>query len=175
VVARFVVDNPTKSDRKDASPAYEASEEFQQQERTRLKKERFIEVFYDMMGSILHTCQVVGIDRSTFYEWRHTDKAFAKALENVEGRRNDEAESMLIQLVREKDGPSVRYFLDRRNPAYKPSKKMEVVTGDRTFEDLLWEQAERDRAIAEGRDPDKAVAEAQGIVAEEGEDNETAS
>lgn len=137
-----------------------AEEERQEQERTRIKKEWFLETFAQQMGSILHTCQIVGIERRTFYNWRNDDSEFRRALEQTKIQRNDMAESVLIELVREKDPSSVRYFLDRNHPDYKPTKKLEVVTGTRTFEDILWEQAEKRRAIAEGRDPETVQIEA---------------
>ena len=40
------------------------------------------------------------------------------------------------------DGPSVRYFLDRKHPEFKPHSVTEVVTGTRTLEDIL-DEAEK--------------------------------
>jgi len=50
------------------------------------------------------------------------------------------------KIMIEKDGPSVRYWLDRKHPEFKPSSITEIIAGERTIEDLI---AEADAKVEE--------------------------
>lgn len=74
-------------------------------------------------------CEKTGVSRNTVYRWKRDDKEFAKALEDAlsDGVSyvNDMSESQLLSLIKEKNFPAVRFWLNKRHPAYKD--KMEVV------------------------------------------------
>lgn len=74
-------------------------------------------------------CEKTGVSRNTVYRWKREDKEFAKALEEAlaDGVNyvNDMSESQLLTLIKEKNFPAVRFWLNKRHPAYKD--KVEVV------------------------------------------------
>jgi predicted DNA-binding transcriptional regulator AlpA len=74
-------------------------------------------------------CEKTGVSRNTVYRWKRDDKEFAKDLEEalIDGVNfvNDMSESQLLSLIKEKNFPAVRFWLNKRHPAYKD--KMEVI------------------------------------------------
>jgi hypothetical protein len=73
-------------------------------------------------------CEKVGISRNTVYRWKREDDSFAKEFEEAlaDGVEfvNDMSESQLLQLIKEKNFSAVRFWLNKRHPAYKD--KLEV-------------------------------------------------
>jgi len=116
--------------------------EGEEQERTKQKKALFLEYFSKSFGVISDVCEKIGISRWTYYEWKKTDPDFAEALTTHEVARNEEVEDVLFKLIRKGDGPSIRFYLERRNPIYKQKVVNEVYTGERTLEDLLDDHAD---------------------------------
>lgn len=87
-------------------------------------------------------CEKSGISRNTLYRWKRDDPEFAKELEKAlsDGVAfvNDMSESQLLQLIKEKSFSAVRFWLNKRHPAYKD--KLEVVSRDERNEELTEEQ-----------------------------------
>ncbi len=86
-------------------------------------------------------CEKVGVSRNSVYRWKREDKEFAKQFDEAlaDGVEfvNDMSESQLLQLIKEKNFSAVRFWLNKRHPAYKD--KLEVTrTGD--IEELSPEQ-----------------------------------
>jgi ACT domain-containing protein len=101
--------------------------EKEEQLRTTRKKELFLEHFEKTMGAIKQTCEKIDIARKTFYEWKNGDPDFAKALETTKIQTLDDAEGILMALVRKGVPRAVTYFLDRQHPGYKPRTVTEIV------------------------------------------------
>jgi hypothetical protein len=77
-------------------------------------------------------CEKTGIARNTVYRWKREDTKFAKDFDEAmfDGVAfvNDMGESQLLTLIKEKNFPAVRFWLNKRHPAYKD--KIEVTTKD---------------------------------------------
>jgi len=115
-----------------------------EQERTIIKKKLFLETFAKSNGVITVCCDKIGMSRERYYEWKNNDLDFANALEEINSQKNEVAEDLLWAMVTiKKDAPSIRYYLDRRHPLYKPKNETEVVVGDRTLEDIIDEDEEK--------------------------------
>jgi hypothetical protein len=136
----------TKVNRIMASMRYEINNEVaKEQERTRVNKELFLQYFGKNRGIISFTCAQVGIDRGTFYNWKNDDKEFREALEKVNANRNDDVEDVLMEKIhREKDGHCTTFYLKSRHPNYKTKIIQEVIKGERTLEDLIAEDNQRE-------------------------------
>jgi len=91
-----------------------------QQRRTLRKKKQFLEVYPDKgYFTVAVTCKIVGIkSRRTVYNWIRDDIDFKQAMEDVVDIQRDFVQDLLMLLIAKGDGPSVRYFLDRRHPDY---------------------------------------------------------
>lgn len=127
-------------------PTEEAKEK-KERESTRIRKERFLEVYAQTAGIKTVACEKAGIGRTQLYEWINTDPEFKSKLFDVETSQLDMAEDRLLKLIQQDDGPSVRYFLDRRHPKYKPTSETTLVLG-KTFTQMLWEEGMRRRQQA---------------------------
>lgn len=129
--------------------------EKEEQERTKKKKAQFLQVYAANMATIGVACDKAEIHRDTYYHWMKTDPQFRSAVAQVDDSRIDMVEDELMQLIQKHDGPSIRFFLERKAPEYKAKSQTEIVTGDKTFEELLYAQAEKRKALAEGKQPEK--------------------
>jgi len=126
--------------------------EREEQDRTRIKKQEFLDAFPKNRGVIYRTAEAIGISDSTFYEWRDADPEFAKAVKAARAHLNSKVEDVLMKKVFvDEDGPSVRFYLERRDPEYKAKNITEVVAGVRTLEDILDQaEAEQDKQPEHG-------------------------
>lgn len=111
-----------------------------EQERTRINKELFLEELPKCRGIIRLTCQKIGIGERTYYDWRDQDPEFMAEVNKQYINLNDKIKDVLLKkILVEEDGPSVRYYLDRKVAEFMPKAKSEIFTSNRTLEDLLRE------------------------------------
>ena len=89
-------------------------------------------------------CEKVNVGKSTVYRWRDEDKKFAKDLEEalIEGESlvNDMSESQLISLIKEKNLPAIRFWLNHRHAKFR--EKVEITAKFEKQEELTPEQEE---------------------------------
>jgi hypothetical protein len=99
-----------------------------QQARTLDKKQKFLEVYADQAcGIITRACKLSGIkSRKTIYNWIESDPDFKKAMENMGSIKQDFVDDLLTAQMVRGDGPSIRYFLDKRHPAYKRRRSNKI-------------------------------------------------
>jgi hypothetical protein len=104
--------------------------EVEEQERTRISKKLFLENYEICRGVVSAICDKIGINNATFYKWKNSDPEFVENLEKLKENINDEVEDILMGLVRIKRDPtSVRYYLDRRHPDYRPRQELGGIEG----------------------------------------------
>lgn len=81
-------------------------------------------------------CEKTGVSRNTVYRWKRDDLDFAAEFDDAlaEGvnYENDMSESQLLQLIKDQNFSAVRFWLNKRHPAYK--EKLEVVNKHEIFE-----------------------------------------
>jgi len=112
--------------------------EREEQERTTIKKKLFIEFFTKSKGIISHACAKTEIDRETYRRWKKEDPEFTKAIEAALGNQIEDVRDVLNELVFvKKHAPSVHFWLNKRDPAFRDRSITEVVVGDKTLEDVL--------------------------------------
>ncbi|MFA5129733.1 MAG: hypothetical protein WC477_02305 [Patescibacteria group bacterium] len=93
----------------------------EEQERTKIKKRLFLEVYGRALGSISRSCRAIEIARSTYYEWIENDLEFKKEVDMTAFMVRDDVDGYLLDLIHEKHHPaSIRYWLSRRHPKYRP-------------------------------------------------------
>ncbi len=98
-----------------------------------MKKNKYQEQFLLELAKVpivQVACEKTDLSRNTIYRWRKEDVSFAKkmdqALADGVALVNDMGESQLLTLIKEKNFPAVRFWLNKRHPAYKD--KIEVTT-----------------------------------------------
>ena len=61
-----------------------------------IKKKAIIEALIKSLGVVSTACKIVGIGRTTFYDWLKDDKDFKKEVEDIQNVALDFAESELF-------------------------------------------------------------------------------
>lgn len=136
--------------------------------RTERNKKAFIEAYEDSMCSISASVAKANIARSTYYEWMKNDTMFRSEIYRLDEELNAKVEDKLKGLIANNDSQSIRYYLDRRNPDYKPTSKTEHVLGG-SFEDFIYMIAAKRKA---GIMPaDAVILEPKQINGEQSNDN----
>lgn len=125
-------------------------EERAEQERTKDAKRRFLEVFEDTMCTITLACAQAGVTRDTYYKWMKYDAQFRSTVAILNDRVGDQVEDRLKKLIQQDTPASVHFWLDRKDPRYRKSSKLEIETkAGRSLEEQLYEKAAKKKAEAE--------------------------
>lgn len=97
-----------------------------------MKKDKYAEKFLvelQKVPIVQVACEKSGVSRNSIYRWKREDKVFHEAFDTAlaEGVSyvNDMSESQLLSLIKEKNFSAVRFWLNKRHPAYR--EKIEVV------------------------------------------------
>ena len=78
------------------------------------KHNKAIDAFKRNNCNTSKACEAIGISRTTWYEWRNTNLAFAQALEDARESIIDMAEDTLLLLIKSKNVAAVIFFLKCR-------------------------------------------------------------
>lgn len=98
-----------------------------EQERTTIRKRKFLEMFDKTLGIIGAACQAAGITRTTYYDWKETDPAFKKAVDRIIFVQSEAVEDKLIQNIGKNNTSSIHFYLSRRHPLYRQKLESDVV------------------------------------------------
>lgn len=82
-------------------------------------------------GNVFVACLKSNIGRTTYYRWRTEDATFQKQSDMAiqHGRENncDIGEHALMQKVKEKDMPAIKYLLGHMSPRYRQKNTTKVI------------------------------------------------
>jgi len=92
------------------------------------KKKRFIEFYSrpEVQGNISMTCDAVGINRQTYYNWLEKDEKFRKAMYEAKMKMCDEMEQILISRAVEKSDTALIFWLKYNHPQYKENPQVQI-------------------------------------------------
>ena len=74
-------------------------------------KKQIIEALEKTLGVVTSACKLVGIHRSTFYEWYKNDEEFKKSVDSIEDIALDFAESQLHKQIRDGNVTATIFYL----------------------------------------------------------------
>ena len=74
-------------------------------------KKALIEAMEKTLGNVSQSCKMVGIGRTTFYEYYKTDKKFSAACDDCENIALDFVESQLHKQIKEGTPSSTIFYL----------------------------------------------------------------
>lgn len=77
-------------------------------------------------GHIANACQVVGVTRQTYYNWKKEDEAFREAVTDNEEAVIDLVESKLMQNILKGDVTSIIFYLKTKGRARGYQEKQEI-------------------------------------------------
>ncbi len=88
----------------------------------------FPKVLHEYLGSILHTCQALGIDRKNYYNKRLSDPEFARKVDEVFERIEVPlAEEMLRADVFERKQWAIHFTLERASRKWHPKLNLQYL------------------------------------------------
>lgn len=101
------------------------------------KKELFLKEFDKARGIVSLACQIVNINRDTYYDWRKNDEEFAKKLKAIEERNIDMAEAKLLSAIGEDNLTATIFYLKTKgkNRGYVEQRDNNVNVG--SFEQFM--------------------------------------
>jgi len=137
----------------------------EEQERTTIKKDLFLDYFEKLLCDDIMTCQKINIDKRTLLRWRTDDAEFAKKYNDIKYREGEMVESKLRAAIIQGDKPSIRFYLNKRHPEYKDKVINEIVPGgERSMKDIL-EEFEKEKQNATGnKQQSKTIEQGSGGV-----------
>lgn len=78
---------------------------------TRIKKKQMVKAMYYSYGNTSLACRAVGINRVTHYRWLKNDDKYAIAIHDVNERRLDESEAILMKLIAKGSTKAIIFYL----------------------------------------------------------------
>ena len=75
------------------------------------KKRQAIKIMMNTLCNITEVCEAIGIDRTTFYNWKAKDENFAAKVADCYEHRLDVAEQKLMEKIGECSETSIIFFL----------------------------------------------------------------
>lgn len=101
-----------------------------EQQRTINGKEEVLTALENRLGVVTIACKEAGVSRSQFYEWKQTDPAFAKAVEDIQEVALDFVEHKLFKNITAGDTQSILFYLrskgGKRGYAERHEVKVEI-------------------------------------------------
>jgi predicted transcriptional regulator len=95
------------------------------------KKIAMIEALTKTLGVVTSACQMVGIHRSTYYDWMEKDKDFEREVNEIKEIALDFVESKLYKKIDEMDITSIIFYLKTKGKARGYVERVEVETGEK--------------------------------------------
>jgi len=106
---------------------------------TALKKKEMLEAMKKTLGNVSQSCKLANIQRSTYYRWITSDKAFARAVNDVEEYTFDFVESKLLEQIQDGNTAMIifyaktkmkhRGYIERKEVAY--SEQPAFIVGEK--------------------------------------------
>lgn len=98
-----------------------------------MKKDNHSQAFLDALRTVpvvQVACDKVGLSRNTVYRWKREDADFAEEFDAaiVDGIEyvNDMSESQLLQLIKDRKFPAVRYWLSHHHKRFKSERRSDA-------------------------------------------------
>jgi len=90
------------------------------------QKELFLKQFKKNTGNVSISCVAIGIDRGTYYNWRKTDKEFARKADEAIFSIHEKVEDQLLKNIFAGKESSLFFYLCNRMPErWKSIQKIE--------------------------------------------------
>ena len=97
-----------------------------------IKKKAIIEALIKSLGVVSTACKIVGIGRTTFYDWLKDDKDFKKEVEDIQNVALDFAESELFKQIQNGNTSATIFYLKCRGKkrGYYEKQQIDMTTDD---------------------------------------------
>jgi len=79
--------------------------------KTNILKTQLLEALEQSLGVVTTACKIVGCNRSTYYDYYHTDSEFRAAVDELQNMTLDFAESQLHKQIKEGNTTATIFYL----------------------------------------------------------------
>jgi len=104
------------------------------------KKKAMLEALEKSLGVITQACKMVGVHRSTHYEWMKTDEEYKAAVEELSEVAIDFAESHLHKLIKDGNPAATIFLLKTKGKGRGYVERQEIAVAEK--KPLSWFTAE---------------------------------
>jgi len=93
-------------------------------------KKLLLKALEKSMGIVSKACQIVNLDRSTFYKYYNEDEQFKEDVDNMQEYVLDFAESKLLENIKDKKETSIIFYLKTkgRKRGYVEKQDVDITT-----------------------------------------------
>jgi Transcriptional regulator containing PAS, AAA-type ATPase, and DNA-binding domains len=95
------------------------------------KKKAMLEALEKSLGVITQACKMVGVHRSTHYEWLKTDEEYKTAVEELSEVAIDFAESHLHKLIKDGNPAATIFFLKTKGKGRGYIERQEIAVAEK--------------------------------------------
>lgn len=108
---------------------------------TDFKKKAFQEAYKKTFGNVTQTCNAIGIDRTTYYDWIKKDPKFKKQIEELEPEERfmDFLESKLVEKINGGDTTSIIFALKTKAKKRGYVERQEIEHSSDVETDIIFE------------------------------------
>lgn len=105
-----------------------------------VKKKATINAYIKTFGNVTQTCNLVGLDRSTFYEWKEKDKEFKKAIEEAQPKERflDFLESKAVKRINDGSDSVLIFALKTKAKSRGWVEKQEIELSGNKDKPIVW-------------------------------------
>lgn len=107
-------------------------------DKTEQHKIAILEALSKSLGIVTSACERVGVGRTTFYSWLHSDPEFKKKVDDLSGIAIDYAETQLLKQMAKGNAASTIFFLKTkgRSRGYIEKQDFDVTTNGNEIQPL---------------------------------------
>jgi hypothetical protein len=99
--------------------------------KTDIQKKAMVDALAQSLGIVTTACNMVGINRSTHYEWLKKDSDYAGKVKAIEGRTLDFAESHLHKLIKDGNPAATIFFLKTKGKGRGYVERQEIEVAEK--------------------------------------------
>ena len=100
------------------------------QNRTEHHKKAIIEALEKSLGVVTTACKIVGVGRTTFYQWIKDDEDFARQVKDIENIALDFVESKLFENIRDGKTSETIFYLKTKGKNRGYVERQEITGAD---------------------------------------------
>ena len=103
-----------------------------EQKRTQLNKQTLLEALESSLGIVTEACDKAELSRTQHYAWYNEDAAYKKAVDSIDSKFIDFAESSLKKQIKEGNTTATTFFLRTRGRrrGYNEKQEIDLTSGD---------------------------------------------
>ena len=104
-----------------------------EQKRTQPNKKKLIAALEKSLGIVTEACEKAELSRTQHYKWYKEDEDYRKAVDDIEGKFIDFAESHLKEQIEKGSTPATIFYLKTRGKKRGYGDSLDLTSGEEPF------------------------------------------